>query len=281
MSLPLLKFDISKCSDHLEEIRPGVWGVKGVTKYLVSYPEENHDLQKEYQESSFWYLHRNSCLSKIFERYPVSEIIDIGGSNGAFSNFFGTKMRVILLEPGEKGVAQAERSGISPIIHASLEEAKFKDGCMPAVGLFDVLEHIEKDDKFVEELSRIMTNDGYVFLTVPAFKFLWSSFDESVGHFRRYNLRRITKLLEKHGFRIEYSSYLFYFLPLPMYLLRKLRASSNKTKTHKFDHAHNKSFFGRVLIFLLQIEVWAVGKNITIPFGSSCILVAKRTNYGK
>lgn len=77
---------------------------------------------------------------------------------------------------------------------------KFKDvniinGTIDSIGnkyydtilYIDVLEHIEEDhiefNKAVERLKK----DGHLIILCPAHDFLFSPFDHSVGHFRRYN----------------------------------------------------------------------------------------------
>jgi 2-polyprenyl-3-methyl-5-hydroxy-6-metoxy-1,4-benzoquinol methylase len=46
------------------------------------------------------------------------------------------------------------------------------------VGAFDVLEHIEDDNRVLRELYRMLAPNGVVIATVPQHRWLWSSVDE-------------------------------------------------------------------------------------------------------
>jgi len=59
----------------------------------------------------------------------------------------------------------------------------------------DVLEHIENDKLELEQASKILSAQGSIFLLVPAHQFLFSYFDRSVGHFRRYTIRSLSKII--------------------------------------------------------------------------------------
>ena len=50
----------------------------------------------------------------------------------------------------------------------------------------DVLEHIENDRKELETAQEHLTEGGYLIVLAPAHKWLFSRFDEQIGHFRRY-----------------------------------------------------------------------------------------------
>ncbi len=43
-----------------------------------------------------------------------------------------------------------------------------------AIGLFDVLEHIENEAGFLKQLREVLKTGGRLYLTVPAFRWLWS-----------------------------------------------------------------------------------------------------------
>jgi hypothetical protein len=56
----------------------------------------------------------------------------------------------------------------------------------------DVLEHIEDDKQEILNATRHLKRNGSLYILVPAHKILYSEFDRSVGHFRRYNKKMIT-----------------------------------------------------------------------------------------
>ena len=53
--------------------------------------------------------------------------------------------------------------------------------------MFDVLEHIEDDCATLSNLKRKLSDNGHIFITVPAYNWLWSEHDEINHHKRRYS----------------------------------------------------------------------------------------------
>lgn len=51
----------------------------------------------------------------------------------------------------------------------------------------DVLEHIEHDQDELAQAAQLLAPQGKLIVLAPAHKFLFSPFDQAVGHFRRYN----------------------------------------------------------------------------------------------
>jgi 2-polyprenyl-3-methyl-5-hydroxy-6-metoxy-1,4-benzoquinol methylase len=56
-----------------------------------------------------------------------------------------------------------------------------------AVIYIDVMEHIEFDRQEFELAANHLKKGGKLIILVPAFNFLYNSFDKAIGHFRRYD----------------------------------------------------------------------------------------------
>ena len=122
---------------------------------------------------------------------------------------------------------------------------------------------------------------GYIFITVPSYNFLWSKEDTKVGHFRRYTLKNLESKLKDVGFEIEYSTYLFSLLPLPIFLFRsigeKLYSKNEVKNIQRTQKVHNKkSIFDKLLSKVWALEIKKIKEGKKIPFGSSCFIVAKK-----
>jgi len=90
--------------------------------------------------------------------------------------------------------------------------------------LSDVIEHIGDWKKAVEEAVRVSKCN--VIISVPAYKWLWSNYDISLGHYRRYNRKDIDKFLNKCS-NIRYKVDYLFGPTLPLVWLRKF--TSGKT----------------------------------------------------
>ena len=168
----------------------------------ISYPEWGYDGNFRVEDVSFWHKHRINCIKSLLLKYIKDEIFfDIGGSNGYnCKTLQDSGIETVLIEPGIKACQNAMQRGVKNIICSSAENAKIKENSVSFMGLFDVLEHIEKDVDFLKFLNTKLTDKGLVFMTVPAYSFLWSKCDETAGHFRRYSLKEINK---KHYIKIN------------------------------------------------------------------------------
>jgi len=71
----------------------------------------------------------------------------------------------------------------------------------------DVLEHIEDDHSELAAAAALLRQGGRVIVLSPAFNLLYSAFDKTIGHFRRYN-RTMFRALTPSGCRLEKLVYL-------------------------------------------------------------------------
>lgn len=58
----------------------------------------------------------------------------------------------------------------------------------------DVLEHIAADGKEMIKAAEILAAGGHIIILAPAFQSLYSSFDKAIGHYRRYNRKKLTAI---------------------------------------------------------------------------------------
>ena len=189
-------------------------------------------------------------------------------------------IEAILVEPGMVGATNARKRGIESVICSTLEDAGFVKAALPAAGMFDVLEHIEADAEALKDVREIIRPRGRIYLTVPAYNFLYSHEDHEAGHYRRYSATTLTKLLGSAGFSVEYFTYIFSFLPIPVYLFRTLptRFGYRKQVTRdsaQQDHATPSRLAGRLMSMAFDLEIRRIRKKKTIPFGGSCLIVGR------
>jgi hypothetical protein len=202
-------------------------------KNKISYPKEGNDLCFKLEDNSFWFKHRNNCIIEVVKKYVSDKVFfDIGGGNGFTAKYLEDNgIPTCLVEPGIQGCLNAKTRGLSNIVCSTLENASFKINSLPAIGLFDVIEHIENDVAFLNMINTYCQPGGFVFITVPAYQFLWSKEDKDAGHFRRYTLQSIKNKLKKSGFETIYSTYIFSFLILPILFFRTIPSMLGLAKT--------------------------------------------------
>lgn len=280
-----LMTDIRSISSGLKLGKDGIWYSEDTEK--TSYPESGNESCLKIEESSFWFRHRNNCIITLIKSFPPIDngaIFDIGGGNGYVSlGLINAGFDVITVEPGIKGALAAKKRGIKNIICATANTAKFKQSSLPAVGLFDVVEHIKNDLDFLLSINAIMKKNSRLYLTVPSYSFLWSAEDDYAGHYKRYNLKNISQVIRSAGFQVEYSTYFFRFLPFPIFFYRtlpyKIGLAKKKKSTNAISSEHAteggvmRSLFNRLLIS----EIHSINRKETMAFGGSCLIAARKT----
>ncbi|MDB6151975.1 MAG: hypothetical protein JWL90_428 [Chthoniobacteraceae bacterium] len=272
-----MDFDPRKISHGLTRGEDGVWFTD--RREPVSYLEDGNALCFELEEKSFWFAHRNACITSIVRRFaPSGAIYDIGGGNGYVSrSLIEAGFECVLVEPGQVGALNAARRGLPRVICGTLQSAQFLDDSLPAAAIFDVLEHIDDAAGFLNEIARCVMPGGRLYITVPAFEWLWSHDDVTAGHFRRYTLDRLEASVRAAGFTPLFASYFFAILPLPLFLLRTLPSFFGRRRlaprTYKKLHQPRT---GRLPGHLLNLEQKRIERGAALPFGSSCLLVAEK-----
>jgi SAM-dependent methyltransferase len=79
------------------------------------------------------------------------------------------------------------------------------DAAFDLLGAFDVIEHVDDDDEALSELSRVAAPNAVLLLSAPLHASRWTSFDELVGHGRRYRPDELLAKLARHGWSVERS----------------------------------------------------------------------------
>lgn len=250
----------------------------------VSYPESGNESCFQIEENSFWFRHRNNCIVESVMKYCAnSTFFDVGGGNGFVAKGLEDKgISTVLIEPGIQGCVNAKKRGLQNVICSTFENASLVKGGIPAIGLFDVVEHVEYDIDFLKSIYSYLKDGGFVFITVPAFNVLWSNEDVDAGHFRRYTRKELENKLKSIGFVVEYSTYIFSILPIAVFLFRTLPSKlglnkkSNDQNKHKKEHASSNTLINRILNSIWKIEVDRIRTGKVIPIGGSCLVIARK-----
>lgn len=104
-------------------------------------------------------------------------------------------------------VAKKLNPGVE-IIQESVYELKHKDKTFDVVFLLEVLEHLDYPDTALEEIQRVLKDDGVLILGVPR-EPLWRAlnmargkylkdFGNTIGHLNHWSARSLVKHVEKH-----------------------------------------------------------------------------------
>jgi len=87
--------------------------------------------------------------------------------------------------------------------------------------LFDVLEHLADEDKFLDAVRYHLAPEGRLVINVPAGQWAFSAYDTAAGHVRRYSSASLEKAAARNHLQLEQWTYWGLSL-VPILAIRKL-----------------------------------------------------------
>ena len=158
-------------------------------------------------------------ILQIFQPHLGRRVVEVGAGSGSFSELLLERAResLSLVEPSEDmfGLLREKMAQPRAAVEIMLYNAVFcaiapeiKARQQPdSIIYVNVLEHIADDQAELAAISATLETGGKLFIFVPALRWLYSRFDESIGHFRRYAKSELEEKCRQAGFNIITSSY--------------------------------------------------------------------------
>jgi SAM-dependent methyltransferase len=154
------------------------------------------------------------CARQI-NSYIGRKVLEVGaGIGGTTSALFSTDVEHwCALEPDhEQYLTLADKISSGDLAHAcearhgtlvDVHAGELYDSIL----YIDVLEHIERDANELQLAASHLAPGGFLVVLVPAHQWLFSAFDKSVGHYRRYSVKQLLNLTPP-GADVVHSRYL-------------------------------------------------------------------------
>jgi SAM-dependent methyltransferase len=247
----------------------------------VSYPRGVLDSLSGDGGKGFWLDARANVVGELLREASIRTIWDVGAGSGAMAKRLGRfGVDVISVEPLPEGAREIAHMG-AEVFCGTLDDLALPSESLPAVGLFDVLEHIEDPSAILDEVARLLSPDGLLVVTVPAYRWLWSAEDEALGHFRRYSTKTLSAALIRPQLSVVSARYCFASLVPAAALLRTLpyRLGRHRTQDEVLScnavRLNPGARTNRVAQRVLAMEAKA-SRHLPLPFGLSVVGVARR-----
>ncbi|MFA6414379.1 MAG: class I SAM-dependent methyltransferase [Candidatus Paceibacterota bacterium] len=164
-----------------------------------------------------------------FEPYLGQTVAEVGAGSGNFSSELVKKVsgRLLLVEPSVQMFPLLEqRFAGNPRVtceqHYFAEVALHYCGTLDSIVYVNVLEHVEDDRQELAEAYNALKPGGHLCVFVPALPLLFSEFDASVGHYRRYSRQQLAARMREAGFEIVKLRFFDFAGILPWLLFMKL-----------------------------------------------------------
>jgi SAM-dependent methyltransferase len=230
------------------------------------------------EQSFFWFRARTRLILWAFGRYAsgCSSFLEIGCGTGAVLSAITRAHPDVAVWGSEaylEGLQFARtRVDSARLLQMDARRLPFVEE-FGAIGLFDVLEHIEEEQLVLSQVYRALVPRGMLLITVPQHRFLWSPADYHAGHVRRYQRSQLIRSVEQANFSVlKCTSFVAILFPL-------LLISRIVRKGREYDALAEyriPSVINMLLGLMLDAERAVVRAGVTLPFGGSLLLVARR-----
>lgn len=233
---------------------------------------------RELERNHWWFRARREILrSKIAAaNLPnKAEVLEIGvGSGENLYSLYPDYINLTGIEPFEENADYANKRGNIPVHVGTAENwpAQLQHQNFDAICLFDVLEHLEDDRAALSGFFNRLNPGGSLFLSVPAYQWMWGRQDEVSHHFRRYTRKMLSTRLQDAGFSCVETTY-FNTLLFPAIALQRMKQRITKAEGSDFDQSYGRieELFYRIFRFeqyLLKVS--------NFPFGVSLFTLARK-----
>lgn len=231
-----------------------------------------------YESGNWWFRSRNAIILWALRRHCAGfrSFLEVGCGTGFVLEAIRRRYKEAELhgsEYFEEGLVHARQrvpsASFRQIDATTMDDIERFD----VIGAFDVLEHIEDDEKVIANLSRAIMPGGVLLLTVPQHRWLWSAMDEYACHVRRYSRDELVSKVRRAGLDVEYVSS-FVSLLLPLMWLSRVRAKD--ASVDPMSEFKISRWLNAGLEAVMRVERFLISAGMRFPVGGSLLLVGRR-----
>jgi len=176
-------------------------------------------------------------------------------------------LAALVLPPGQP--AEGDR------VCTRYEELALASASIDTVVAGDVLQLASDDLALLREVRRVLKDGGSLFLTVPAYPFLWGEEDEARGHRRRYTASEMRQKLNNCGFELARVSYFVACGFVPAVLERVGKNIFKKSLVPQKMASDLPEWANQAMVLLLECERQLI-RFINFPFGTRLVCWARK-----
>jgi SAM-dependent methyltransferase len=261
--------------------------VDGYFSFAPEYAKSNEGFQPHHfdelahaEVGHFWFRSRNRLIVWALNRFfpDARNFLEIGCGTGFVLSGVANANPHLEVSGSEIHSAglkyAADRVKGAMLFQMDARNIPFENE-FDVIGAFDVLEHIEEDERVLAQMFQAISADGGIILTVPQHRFLWSQQDEYACHVRRYEAQELQDKVEKAGFRVEKATS-FVSLLLPLMFMSRL---SKRKPVENYDPTQELRISGlanAALEKVLDLERLMIRGGVSFPMGGSRLLIARK-----
>jgi SAM-dependent methyltransferase len=235
----------------------------------------------ELEETHFWFVSRRRIFFHLLDRALAGRsdlrILDVGCGAGGMLEPLAKYGEVTGIDTSEELVDFCRERGFDRVSVASAYDLPVAAGSMDLITLFDTIEHVPDDARVLAQCRAALAPGGLLFLSVPAYQFLFANNDRVAHHQRRYTGGEVRRKLMAAGFdpvKVTYFNTILFPAILPAVLAKKLRERwSDPGDATNLSHELSPRF-NRLLSGAMSSERHVLSRT-ELPFGHSIIGMAR------
>ena len=213
----------------------------------------------------------NQWIFSIFHPFLGRRVLEIGSGIGNITKFLLDRDLVIAtdVEPQylvllKNTFMKYRKFLIEHLDISGTEMERYRPYHIDSVICFNVLEHIEQDEKALKNIFLLLEPKGRLLLLVPSHPWLYGGLDQHLGHHRRYGKKELKNKLEATGFKVIFLQYFNRIGILGWFLNSKI-----------LKRKRLPSF--QLRIYNLLVPLFKLEKILPLPFGTSLLVVAEKS----
>jgi 2-polyprenyl-3-methyl-5-hydroxy-6-metoxy-1,4-benzoquinol methylase len=222
-------------------------------------------------QNHWYYASKFELLSNAVADIGAKHIVDIGAGSGVFARMLLERtdcVSALCVDPAYQEETDVDVGGKTLRFRR-----QYAGEQVDLVLMMDVLEHVDDDVGLLRDVLEPMRAGTPVFITVPAFKFMWSAHDEFLDHRRRYTSKSLGATMRAAGVGIDWVRY-FYAVIFPIAaavrLLRRWRDPSTGSDLRPVPSAVTS-----ILKAALKLELKWLFPFVKLP-GLSVVALGRR-----
>jgi SAM-dependent methyltransferase len=233
------------------------------------------------EEGHFWFQARNELIVHALRRFfpHARHMLEIGCGTGYVLRGITERLPTLQLSGSEvflEGLGfAAKRVPTADLFQMDAREIPYANE-FDVIGAFDVIEHIEEDERVLREMHRALKSHGGIVLTVPQHPWLWSAQDERACHVRRYRYRELKQKLQEAGFTVVFSSS-FVSLLLPLLAASRLRKHARVNGEGVNGELKPNPLVNSALYHVLRFESLLIRGGMRFPIGGTRLVIAAKS----
>ncbi|MFH0909350.1 MAG: methyltransferase domain-containing protein [bacterium] len=240
-------------------------------------PQAHFQSQDALEQSYWWHVNRRTIALAWLHQLGVTRprLLDLGCGTGGFLTELAAATqspRALGLDASPVALDFAAHHGLDVRQEDLSRPLQLNEEPFDVATAMDVMEHLPDEKPLLETARLNLRTGGYFIASVPAYTFMFSTWDEQVGHYRRYTRPLLLKTVSGCGFTVVRCTYAFSYALLPA-MARRIFGKAYSNETCVFPPMPRHA--NRALLSFGSLEA-AFLSHASLPFGLSVFILARK-----